>query len=230
MRAGKLEAADSITSKITQLISRSVTTNLVRSGGMGDSKDMWMEVKRLIGKGSAKHASEVTAQELNKHYAAISNNKNFSPIDLKLTAAPDASITISEQSVFHFLEHQKTTATGPDTIPSWFLKLGAPIFSSTIAQLYNLSLQTSIVPNQWKVACIHPIPKISPPKSPSDYRPISITCILSRILERIVVKTHLFPLFSPSVNALSNTMIFHITLITGPQNPQPLLSFLSCKL
>ena len=84
----------------------------------------------------------------------------------------------------------------------------APIFSSTLASLFNLSLQASLVPSQWKVACIHPIPKITPPKSPSDYRPISITCILSRILERIVVKNHLYPLFSLPLNDLPNAISF----------------------
>jgi len=51
------------------------------------------------------------------------------------------------------------------------------------------------VPEQWKLALIHPIPKVSNPTSPADYRPISIVPILSRIIERVVVRTYMYPEF-----------------------------------
>jgi hypothetical protein len=46
---------------------------------------------------------------------------------------------------------------------------------------------------QWKVGSILPIPKITKPLTPADYRPITITFILSRILERIVVTEYIYP-------------------------------------
>ena len=42
-------------------------------------------------------------------------------------------------------------------------------------------------PKLWKTAKIRPIPKISSPTSNSDYRPISILPILSKIFERIML-------------------------------------------
>jgi hypothetical protein len=42
---------------------------------------------------------------------------------------------------------------------------------------------------------IIPIPKWNNPLKPADYRPISITPVLSRILERIVVKDFIYPSF-----------------------------------
>ena len=41
--------------------------------------------------------------------------------------------------------------------------------------ILNLSLTTSVVPRQWKEACILSIAKISAPRTPAGYRPISIT-------------------------------------------------------
>ena len=38
-----------------------------------------------------------------------------------------------------------------------------------------------------------PIPKVNTPVSPSDFRPISITPVLSRLLERIVTRGHIYP-------------------------------------
>jgi len=57
----------------------------------------------------------------------------------------------------------------------------------------NLSLSSSVVPQQWKSASILPIPKVSSPSAPADYRPISITPVLSRVLERIVVTDYIYP-------------------------------------
>ena len=69
--------------------------------------------------------------------------------------------------------------------------------------MMNLSLSLSVVPHQWKAASILPIPKRSAPASPSDYRPISITPVLSRMLERVVVTDYIYPSFQsppPTLN------------------------------
>jgi len=43
----------------------------------------------------------------------------------------------------------------------------------------------------WRTAIITPIPKVSQPTNCGDYRPISVTPIMSRIVEKIVVRTWL---------------------------------------
>ena len=54
-------------------------------------------------------------------------------------------------------------------------------------------LATSTVPRQWKNASILPVPKIPSPLNHADFRPISITPVLCRTLERIVVREFLYP-------------------------------------
>ena len=83
------------------------------------------------------------------------------------------------------------------------MKIGAPFFAAPLVDMMNLSLSSSVVPRQWKSASILTIPKIPTPITPADFRPISITPILSRILERIVttytrpsVLRHLVSFFS----------------------------------
>jgi len=97
-----------------------------------------------------------------------------------------------------------STATELDGIPSWFLRVAAPIFCSPITQLFNLSLSTSTVPRQWKQAWNHPVPKVIAPIQHSDFRPISITPVLTRALERMIVLDFIYP-------ALQNptSLIFH---------------------
>ena len=59
-----------------------------------------------------------------------------------------------------------------------------------------MSLLTSTVPRQWKQAYIWPVPKTSTPEQPADYRPISITPVLTRMTERIVVQCYIYPALS----------------------------------
>ena len=50
------------------------------------------------------------------------------------------------------------------------------------------------IPQQWKKSRVVPIPKVSAPKSPDNYCPISLLGILSKVLERHVynlIATHL---------------------------------------
>ena len=109
--------------------------------------------------------------------------------------------------MFQILDKLRPTVTGLDDIPAWFLKIGAPFFAAPLADMFNLSLSSSVVPKQWKAASILPIPKIASPQIPSDYRPISITAVLSRIMERIVV-TPVTDYIYPSLQSPPPTLTF----------------------
>ena len=107
---------------------------------------------------------------------------------------PQRDTVIMHILIFCFWSLQPTS-TGLDLLPAWFLKLAAPVFCKPIAHLFNLSIYVPFVPQQWKCAWISPIPKVPTPKTHSDYRPISITSILTRIMERLVVRQFLYPAF-----------------------------------
>jgi len=85
------------------------------------------------------------------------------------------------------------TATGSDMIPAWFLSLGASIFAAPLAELFQQSLAAGVAPRQWKTAVITPVPKVATPTQPSDFRPISITQVLSRSLELFVIRKYILP-------------------------------------
>ena len=123
---------------------------------------------------------------LNDHYATISTDSDYRAPPQKLTAIDDRCL-ITEMSVFGMLDSLRSTATGLDRIPAWFLRLGAPVFAAPLARLFQQSLAAGVVPRQWKTAVITPIAKIAAPSQASDFRPISITPVLSRVLERYVV-------------------------------------------
>ena len=71
----------------------------------------------------------------------------------------------------------------PDSIPAYFLKrIAAPIFN-VLSYLFMLTLTQGNLPAQWKTAIVIPIYKKEAPDLTSNYRPISLTCVLWRLLE-----------------------------------------------
>ena len=65
------------------------------------------------------------------------------------------------------------------------LKSTAYSIATPLCHIFNLSISTGLVPLEWKSSFIVPIPKTSPASSsPSNYRPISLLCLVSKLLEK----------------------------------------------
>ncbi|MEL6989884.1 MAG: reverse transcriptase domain-containing protein, partial [Bacteroidota bacterium] len=77
---------------------------------------------------------------------------------------------------------------GPDKVPVWILKEYADELTVPVTLLFNKSLLEGKVPQLMKSANIIPIAKVKQPQQCSDFRPVSVTPILARLLERLIVK------------------------------------------
>jgi len=88
----------------------------------------------------------------------------------------------------------RSTSPGPKGIPSWMYRTCAVELGPVVAKLVNFSLTQCRVPLVWKTAHITPVPKTSPVTLAGDLRPISVTSILSRTVEKVVVRHYLTPL------------------------------------
>ena len=137
---------------------------------------------------------KVTRGQLCDHYARISTDPHYDCPQPKLTATKVETF-FSEQQIFHILHKGCPTTAGFDGLPAWFLRLAAPCISLPIAHLFNRSISSSYIPDTWKISIIHPIPKVVPPVSCADFRPIFITPILCRVLEKLVVKSFIYPIY-----------------------------------
>src|SRR6218665_3317249 len=127
----------------------------------------------------------------------------------------DGEDIVSKSSIFYLLDHLHHT-TRYDDLPAWFLRLTAPVYAGIIARLINLSVTHTHIPTQWKTSIILPIQKIQQPVTPIDYRPIFIMPVLSRLLERFIVHTFIYPTFhTPPLNhQLSEQFAFRPTCST----------------
>lgn len=77
-------------------------------------------------------------------------------------------------------------ANGPDGIPTMFFKRFAETLTHPLYLIFNISLSTGMYPEDWKLAHVIPILKSGAAYDVTNYRPISLLCIISKIFESII--------------------------------------------
>lgn len=77
-------------------------------------------------------------------------------------------------------------AQGPDNIAPIVLKSLASQLAPSLTHIFSVSLKTGSVPSDWTVANICPVFKKGEKFKASNYRPVSLTCICSKLLEHII--------------------------------------------
>ena len=86
-----------------------------------------------------------------------------------------------------------TKAAGPD---GRMLKFTAASIAPSITYLFNMSILSGTIPKEWKISSVVPIPKAKCNNMPSNYRPISLLCILSKLIEKHMYSSILQQLIS----------------------------------
>jgi hypothetical protein len=171
-----------------------------------DTKKWWQTVKWLLGKGKDTSCPSLNVNGLqvadSKSKATAFNDFFLSHTDLDLSNAelPAAdnfdenigNLQATEQEVYDLIKGIDTSkATGPDGIsPKLLYEAGYSIVPS-LTRLINMSLSTSKVPKNWKLANVIPIFKSGDKSNVNNYRPISLLSCVSKIMEKVVFK-HLY--------------------------------------
>ena len=114
-------------------------------------------------------------------------NRNATPDG---PTVPDIDpLNITEDGVLKLLQKLNSSkAGGPDEIPGRFLKETAVSSAPFLTHLYRKSLETSEVPSAWRKQWVSPIYKKGLRSDPANYRPVSLTCITSKLMEHVVCK------------------------------------------
>ena len=95
----------------------------------------------------------------------------------------DIVLHVSEvEAVLKSLDPNK--AAGPDEIPAGILKETAATIAPSLCTLFNRSLEVGYIPREWKLANVVPVHKKDEKDHVEMYRPISLLCIFSNVLER----------------------------------------------
>jgi len=100
---------------------------------------------------------------------------------------------VDDYTIEHLLRGITPTSPGLDALPSWLFSKCSYELAGIIAYIFDYSFSNGVVPGQWKRSVITPVLKVSRPMSISQFKPISVTPILSRLAEKLVVRNWLFP-------------------------------------
>ena len=123
------------------------------------------------------------------------------------------------------------TKTGPDSISSYILKSTASSIASPRSHIFNLSISSGLFPLTWKSSHIVPIPKSSPPSmSPSDFHPISLLSLVSKLLEKMFILYCWISAFNKILSPPCNFVSFLLAQQPLPYCTAPILSFHSLSL
>ena len=97
----------------------------------------------------------------------------------------DFSIS-NEETLTELLHLIPTKSPGPDGLHPALIKAIAGVLADPLTGLFNQSLTEGKVPSDWKYAIVVPIFKGKDSGQANNYRPVSLTCVLSKVLERIL--------------------------------------------
>ena len=132
------------------------------------------------------------ADILNKHYCNMFTREDLSsmPKVEKLFQGVDSLSTasFSKENVTAKLKRLKpTSAPGPDKVWTRILHDLAEELAEPLAVIYTRLLEEQAVPDVWLKSLVCPIFKKGSKSDPGNYRPVSLTCVVGKVMESILV-------------------------------------------
>ena len=106
-----------------------------------------------------------------------------------------SSVGLSDKAImdkFKKLKHNKSP--GPDGIHPRILRELSEYLLVPLRILFTRSLSEGVLPDSWKISHVIPIFKSGKRSCASNYRPVSLTCIICKMLELLIhdaIMTHI---------------------------------------
>ena len=136
----------------------------------------------------------ILANRINE--AFLTSMASFLPLDSPLAScSPVEAVTFedvsTENSVFLQLHLKSSKAPGPDGLPIWIFKENADALAKPVNDILN---RERCLPASWKMADVTPLPKRKSVLDVNKHlRPISLSPILSKVAEEVVVERYIKP-------------------------------------
>lgn len=127
------------------------------------------------------------AEQLNNFFSRFDKGSTPASWNPPSPSLSHQTIIIDEKLVASILRQVNPyKAPGPDRLRGRVLKDCSTQLSGVFTKLFQGLLDSSCVPYQWKESTIIPIPKKTHAKDPKDFRPVALTSLLCKCMERVV--------------------------------------------
>ena len=167
-----------------------------RLKGLTEPREIWKELRHLgIVVSPEVDLANFSAEDLNVHFTTISFDAAVPTLStfFENVTSDDCGnkfdfSTVDFEDVGRAVNKSTSQAVGVDDLPQSFIKSALPSIGPALCAVFNKSLSSSTVPDEWKRSLVMALNKVPSPKCLGDFRPISLLCFLSKTLERVVAE------------------------------------------
>lgn len=168
----------------------------------GNGKKMWKTLKELVG--NKKQCADFTNIDFGQYNGGVEENMNnfyadslneisesiekmqwnpaFSVNECNLLTFKEITISELRKIVYSF----KNKSTSDSLLSVELVKKLFGVIGYPLLYIINTSITTGRFPSELKTSVIVPIPKVSNPSVPADFRPINLLPVIDKIIETII--------------------------------------------
>ncbi len=138
--------------------------------------------------GSLAETDHEKATAMNEYFASVfqddkTGKMNFDDEKVK----PSRTVSFPPELVYaHLFRLPAKFSAGPDGLPSILFKKLAFQLSQPLSSIFEVSFHTGSLPSDWLESLVTPIHKKGCKSTPVNYRPVSLTCVACRVMEKII--------------------------------------------
>nr|CAI5862375.1 unnamed protein product [Callosobruchus analis] len=98
-----------------------------------------------------------------------------------------AEVKFQQRDIKKILQNLNTNkASGPGQIPAIVLKRCAVELTPILCKFFRISYEQGVFSSSWKIGCVQPIPKKGKKTDPTNYRPVALLSIMSKVMEAVI--------------------------------------------
>ena len=162
------------------------------------TKKFWSHVKRSSGSSriptnvfrGKTHANEPykSANLFNSHFFDQFSDPSCYDININFSDVANNTCNMFNLNLIcdHLRNIDPNKSPGPDGISGIILKNCAASISFPLKLLFELSYSSGAIPSDWKLANVVPVHKKGEKSNVENYRPISLTSLVMKVMEKII--------------------------------------------
>ena len=99
------------------------------------------------------------------------------------------SVILNREGIINLLKNlDGKKANGPDKLRTTLLEITASEIAEAVTFLFAQSYESGQLPNDWRNAHVVPVFEKGEKHDPCNYRPVSLTAVLCKIMEHIIYR------------------------------------------